>query len=310
MKKAGSILLLLGSAALLIFWLSTSVFTVQPSETGVVLRMGKLTDDGKTYTPGLHFKLPFPFETALTFDTSIVRSLAVDNQTKGAMVWSMDHGDTRMFLSGENTLLLPYTVLNYRVKDPVKFVFSHKNPEKLLLSVSTQVLTSLFAEKRDLELISRHWKEQAEKRIEKMLDPFKMGVEIVSLEVRDIHPPREIAFAFENVVAARQERELRLNEALGKRSINLHRASRDAYQKESEAESYRLSSLRKAEGEAESYRLRLEPFGKYRPVLKKWMDISAKEEALKGRRKIVVDPKTGISQELLYIENIMKKGKK
>jgi membrane protease subunit HflK len=61
--KTFIIALFLGFAA----W--TSWFTVQPEETGVVQRFGKVM---RTAGPGLHFKLPFGIETAAMVPTARV----------------------------------------------------------------------------------------------------------------------------------------------------------------------------------------------------------------------------------------------
>ena len=43
-------------------WLSTSLYRVQPDEKGVVLRFGKWVE---TTDPGLHVHLPYPIDTVL-----------------------------------------------------------------------------------------------------------------------------------------------------------------------------------------------------------------------------------------------------
>src|SRR5450631_3975691 len=52
--------LILGLLA--IAWLSAGIYKVQPDEQGVVLRFGKWVE---TTSSGLHYHLPYPFETVL-----------------------------------------------------------------------------------------------------------------------------------------------------------------------------------------------------------------------------------------------------
>ena len=47
---------------IMIGWIATGIYSVQPAEQGVVLRLGKWVD---TTGPGLHMHLPFPIETVL-----------------------------------------------------------------------------------------------------------------------------------------------------------------------------------------------------------------------------------------------------
>ena len=66
--KGGPVLLLVAVAAVVtVFW--TAWFTVQPEETGIVQRFGKVM---RTAGPGLHFKLPFGVETVRTLPTARV----------------------------------------------------------------------------------------------------------------------------------------------------------------------------------------------------------------------------------------------
>src|ERR1022692_2746872 len=52
--------LILGLLA--IAWISAGIYKVQPDEQGMVLRFGKWVE---TSSPGLHYHLPYPFETVL-----------------------------------------------------------------------------------------------------------------------------------------------------------------------------------------------------------------------------------------------------
>ena len=66
--RGGPIKILIGVVvALILLW--TVWFTVQPEETGIVQRFGKVV---RTAGPGLHFKLPFGIETVRTVPTARV----------------------------------------------------------------------------------------------------------------------------------------------------------------------------------------------------------------------------------------------
>ncbi len=61
--KGGSALILVAVAvAAIVFW--SAWFTVQPEETGIVQRFGKVV---RTAGPGLHFKMPFGVERFVCF---------------------------------------------------------------------------------------------------------------------------------------------------------------------------------------------------------------------------------------------------
>lgn len=55
--KGGPVLILAAVVVVVVAW--TAWFTVQPEETGIVQRFGKVM---RTAGPGLHFKLPYGIE--------------------------------------------------------------------------------------------------------------------------------------------------------------------------------------------------------------------------------------------------------
>ena len=69
--KGGPVLIVVAVFGIVaIFW--TAWFTVQPEETGIVQRFGKVM---RTAGPGLHFKLPFGIETIRLLPTELANLL-------------------------------------------------------------------------------------------------------------------------------------------------------------------------------------------------------------------------------------------
>jgi membrane protease subunit HflK len=65
--KGGPILILVAGLVVVALW--TAWFTVQPEETGIVQRFGKVM---RTAGPGLHFKLPYGIEKVRLLPTARV----------------------------------------------------------------------------------------------------------------------------------------------------------------------------------------------------------------------------------------------
>ena len=65
----GAPFLILGAVAVVVIILWTAWFTVQPEETGIVQRFGKVM---RTAGPGLHFKLPMGVEKVRLLPTARV----------------------------------------------------------------------------------------------------------------------------------------------------------------------------------------------------------------------------------------------
>lgn len=63
-------LLLVGVAALLLVWLRTAVFVVEPTNTAIVTRFSRPLD--KVLQPGPHLKLPWPIDSVITIDKRLL----------------------------------------------------------------------------------------------------------------------------------------------------------------------------------------------------------------------------------------------
>ena len=301
-----------GAAGLLIWYCSTIFYTVKSNEKALLLRFGSLVNGSRDIGPGLHVKLPYPIDQALCFDTETIQSLVVGNSTteETAMIWNTEHGDTKAFISGDNNLFLPYIIVHYRIKNYHKYYlgFEENIPEKMLSSLSLQLLNHAFSTTAFYDLIlekRKIWTEQIRDRLQKQSDELGIGVEIVSFCLRDLHPPIDLAESFENVVAAGQLKATSLNYAERKADAVLSRERVDRERTIREAKSYVIEKEEIAEGEATNYHLRYQVFQQDKDMVKTIMYLKTAAVVLNGKKMVLVDPKTGIAEDLLYMENFV-----
>ncbi len=87
--RAALPLLLLGAGVL---WMMTAVAVVGPSEQGVRVRNGRMIEQ---VGPGLHFKLPWPFESIDRTDATGMQEMELATPAPGndirALLWTNDH---------------------------------------------------------------------------------------------------------------------------------------------------------------------------------------------------------------------------
>lgn len=306
----------LAVVALLLLYGSTAFYRVAPDEKALILRFGKIARNGTALQPGLHLKLPWPLEKGISFSTGRVQSLTVGNSSGGETVriWSIDHGDTNTSISGDNNLFLPYVTVHYRIQDVHAYYLNLRGaiPENLLGAVTTRLLNRQFASAPfyDLALYKRReWTEACRRELQAENDRLGSGLEIVDLCVIDIHPPIELAGAYEEVVAAEQLRQRYLNDAGRQVNALLSREQIAAMQKKSEAASYVYEKRQRAKGEARNYLLRYAGYKEGGSTMRELLLLQAAEKALAGKKILLVDPASGVQGRMLYIENYIS-GKK
>lgn len=228
------------------------------------------------------------------------------------MIWQFDHGDTTTYVSGDNNLFLPYLILHYRIKNPQDYYLSYRSgsADRLLEYEANRILTHIFATKNyyDIALFDRRkWTTAAERDLQRRLDDMNAGIEIVSFCLRDLHPPKDIADSYGNVVAAYQNQEQSLNKAKQYYNSKLPETRNDAHKAVTDARSMAWTRIKLAQGEAENYKMRLSGFRKSGNIGKIMLSHRAAVTNLKGKALFLIDPKSGIDSRLLYFENFMSK---
>jgi len=292
------VVFLLIPVTVLSIYLSTCFFSVAQNEQAILLRFGRPIKK-ELFNPGLHVKFPWPVDKVLRHDVRTIKSIPVGNITEKegqVLIWTRAHGTEEEFLTGDNYFIFPFVIIHYRVKELYKFLFTMTDPIEFLRSQGNRVLSHLIAERFFYNLVTIY-RSQIESdmtdRLQKDLDVINSGIEIVSINFKDIHPPTSIASSFEQVVAAAQEKEQLINKALGYKNENILKSLGDSVREIEKAKSYVVERVDRAQGEAKRFNLRKHVFNANTPVLSKKLYLKTVQEILPGVNKILYDPKAG-----------------
>jgi membrane protease subunit HflK len=306
-----------GVAALIFAYAATLLFTVKPDEKALRLRFGRLVDREEVIPPGIHWKMPFPIDTVVRFQSARIRTLSVGNAAgeAAAMIWTKEHGDTRTFISGDNNLFLPYIVIHYRIKDIHHFYLTNREavPERILAAAAYRLLNQTFARNSFYDLILHRraqWTVGLKAVLQAEADRLRTGLEIIDFYLKDLHPPIDLAGAYEDVVAANQMKAKFLNDAQRQENFLLSQTRMQTLKTLREAESYVVEKKRTAEGEADNYLLRYKGYQSGGETMRNLLLLKAAEKTLKGKKVFLVDPETGLDPKMIYIENHMAGRKK
>ncbi len=291
-------------------YLSTAFFTVGVDEQAVIERFGSPLNLKTPVEPGLHLKIPWPVDRVRKAKTALIEELNIGNITdRGAQVllWTRKHGTEEPFLSGDNNFFYPYVVLHYRIKDIFQYLYKNTEPKTLINELAHRIATGLFARESYYDIAASHRSslEQAMlSRLQEALDDLECGVELVSVNFKDIHPPIQVADSFERVIAGYQEKQRIINEALGYANKIEPEGRGKAYKQGEAAEAYIVDRRKRAEGEAARFALSLPGSASEKRVAMTRIYLKAMEDILRDKTKIVVDPKAGAPDLWMDFENI------
>ncbi|MFO7735651.1 MAG: cation transporter [bacterium] len=309
--RFGGILIIV---VLFLLWLSSCFFSVGPEQVAYRMRFGAVINPENPVESGLHLKYPFPVDSVIKFRTKRIYSMHIGNagNKEIPMIWSKKHGDLKKFISGDNNFLLPYLTVEYRVKDPYKYYFGHKHPEKLMRNILSEILNRTFVRKSFYDIVvydRREWIKNLFDEAIEILDKMDSGIEFKDVFVKDVHPPSNVAASFENVVASEQVKQKRIN--ISKQySINLlGRKKSEARAVVLGAGSYSASRIMKAQGQAFRYENMFQGFMTAPREMMFHMRMQKVQSLLKNKKLTVYDPQTGIRPNFLYMRNFMRGGK-
>ena len=242
-------------APLVTFW--TGWFTVQPEETGIVQRFGKVIDAAK---PGLHFKIPFGVETVRLVPTARVlkeefgfRTLASVPGQKTQYNPGDEYTDESLMLTGDLNVIDVQWIIQYRIEDPIQYLFKVRDTPKTIRDTTEAVMRRAVGNRLGSEVLTTGRvavSAEAKAEIQKILSAYEIGVRLVTVELQDVTPPDTVKPAFNEVNESRQDKEQTINVAQEQANREIPKARGVATQSISEAEGYALERVNRAKGES------------------------------------------------------------
>ncbi len=309
---------------------SSMFYRVDATEKGVVLRFGALK---QTVGPGLRFKLPWPIDRVYLVPVREIQSLefGFDTARAGRRTVYADRSaanlDVSEMLTGDLNLANVEWIIQYRISDPEKYLFSIGSTEDLgsrahpsgksydvnlsvpdtIHDVSESVMRKLVGDS-SIDAVLTISREQiasdAKKDIQALLDSFGAGVDIVTVKLQSTSPPEEVRDAFQEVNRARQKKEKIVNEAEGERNRQIPAARGKRDQMISEAEGYRDRITKEKAGEVAAFNAQLAEYEKATEVTKVRLYLEAIEEVFHNvQSKTIVDESISGILPLLNLDN-------
>ncbi len=246
-----AIIVALGLAAWGVF---SSFYTVQPEERAVVKRFGAVV---AINDPGLHFKLPFGVDVVQKVATERVlkqefgfRTLGSDDER--SQYSPNDFPDESLMLSGDLNIIDVEWVVQYRISDPVKYLYKQRDPDRTLRDISESVMRRVVGNRLGSEVLTTARVAiagLARDEMQKAMTAYDNGILVVTVELQDVVPPAAVKPAFNEVNEARQERERMINEATKQANQEIPKAKGEANRALSEAQGYATERVNRAKGE-------------------------------------------------------------
>jgi membrane protease subunit HflK len=140
---------------------------------------------------------------------------------------------------------------------------------------------------------------QIKKEIQDVMDGYKSGIQITSVNLQDAQPPEQVQNAFEDAIKAREDEQRLINEAEAYSNDVVPKARGAAARKMQEAEGYKEQVIARAEGESSRFSKLFAEYAKAPDVTRKRLYIESMESVLAETNTVMVDVKGG--NNMLYL---------
>ncbi|MGB8181014.1 MAG: FtsH protease activity modulator HflK [Stellaceae bacterium] len=273
-------------AAVIVLWLASGIYVVDPDELGVVLRFGAYN---RHAAPGLNYHLPSPFESVLIPKVTRVNRIEIGYRSEGQQLQVPE--ESLMLTGDENIVDINFTVF-WLINNAQDYLFNIRDPDGTVKVAAESamrevightLIASAFAEGRgkietDTKTLLQH-----------ILDSYHSGIEITQVQLQKVDPPAPVIDAFRDVQSAKIDQQRYINEAQTYANNLVPVAQGDASRLVQEGQAYKAQIVLQAQGDAARF---LSVYNAYKAapdVTARRLYIETLEGILKDTNKVMVD---------------------
>ena len=270
----------------------------------MVTTFGRVT---KVTDAGVHFRLPFGIQKVHKVDVNVFQRIELGYRTdpgrpQGYIVVPQES----MMITGDYNIVNVEFFVEYKVSDPVKYLFASYEPEQVLRNlVQSQVRTVVGS--TDVDSVLTTGKESIQMRVKELiseiLSEYDIGLMLTDVKIQDSEPPTdEVTQAFKAVETAKQNAETVINEAQAYENAKIPAAKAEADSLIQNAEYLRQKRINEAIEQVAMFEAMYSEYAQNPAITRSRMYYEAIKEILPDV-KLYIDMSEGGVQKLLPVES-------
>lgn len=292
---------------ILVLWLLTGVYSVGPDEVGVVRTFGKFS---RVAQSGLNWHFPLPIETVNTPKVTEVKRIEMGFRTLKNGQYRRVEKESLM-LTGDENIVDAQMIVQYKIKDPVAYLFNIVGPELTVREAAEASLRTVVGRNKIDETLTTGKftiQEETKEQLSIILDKYESGIHVVAVQLQDVSPPKEVMGAFKDVASAKEDKNRMINQAEGYRNDIIPKARGEAESMIRDAEGFKESRIKRSEGDAAKFTTVLKEYRKAKSITEKRLYLETMQKVLPGVEKFIVPDKN--SGGLLNLLNLNPRAEK
>jgi membrane protease subunit HflK len=257
---------------MMVIWLISGFYMVQPAERALVMRFGSFH---ALRDPGPHWHLPYPVESVEKLNIDGVR----EAKYRGAV------------LLQDGSIINIDMTLQYRIDEPQDFLFNLRNAESSVRDTMISVMHEILGRQDASTMIEAEHKNLAAQiahKVQSVLVNYRAGVKVVAVDLPDIEPPEQAKAAFEEAAKAQAERQRLVNEAKAQAAALLPQVQAEVARQLADAQAYRQEKVAQAQGEVNRFVGLLKQYQQAPKVTRQRLYLETMEDILAENPKIIL----------------------
>jgi membrane protease subunit HflK len=309
-KKTIQIIVVVFIAAIVLYGM---IYQISPDEMGVIQRFGKFV---RTTDPGLHAKLPFGIETLtrVPVQRQLKHEFGFRTTTPGIrseFTIPPDAQKEAVMLTGDLNVLNVEWIVQYKIKDPYKYLFKMREAESTFRDMNEAVVRRIIGDNSVDEVLTTgrdRLAHEARQALQDLCNTYEIGIEVSQLIFQDINPPEAVKPSFNDVNESLQEKERKINEAWAEYNNEIPKATGVAEQTIRGAEGYATERVNNSKGDASRFVSVFQEYARAPQVTRKRLYLETMNDVMqKIGKKVIMD---GQLKGLLPLLNLNEEVKK
>ena len=282
LKKLKRLLIGVFAVIFVMILAGTCFYTVDDKQQAVVTTFGKVTD---VTDAGVHFKLPFGIQQAKKVDVNVYQKIELGYRSDGKDGYTVNTAESSMITGDYNIVNVDFFI-EYKVSDPVAYLFSSTQPEEILRNLIQSQVRNVVGSS-GVDSVLTDGKESIQMRVKdlvtEILAEYNIGLTLVDVKIQDAEPPTTAVIeAFKAVETAKQQADTVVNDAKAYQNAELPKAQAEADKLTQNAEFLKQKRINEAVQQVAMFEAMYAEYARDPAITKSRMYYEAIQEILPG----------------------------
>jgi modulator of FtsH protease HflK len=194
-------------------------------------------------------------------------------------------------VTGDLNAAIVEWIVQFRIDDPLKYLFKVKDPALTLRNISEAVMRTVVGDRtvdevitigrQEIENVTLH-------QLQEIVNRYELGIRIDQVQLKNVNPPTPVQPSFNEVNQAQQEKEQSINIANGEYNKAVPHARGQAEKQIQAAEGYATKRVNEAEGDVARFNALLAEYEKAPSVTRRRIYLETIQKFAPNIRQIVI----------------------